>query len=730
MNTEDQAGLPVFLRPAQLMPSDRYERKVLVDGVIALTRAMLQTSFHTPDSPQARALVDEPLAALEKLRETRSLVRLGVILEGDKQVVALLGVFADPVPLATLVPGPTGQGFGEKLATFFQRNGLVSVTFRTAIEEQELGRFFHVLGQRAVGRAAVDGDDLTMTEQLRRAGVVRVAVIGHEELVEGSQDLPWRVRLALSNLELTLVALPAQGGGSLRERQEAKRRAIIDVVGPLGGGLFLTQLLSYLHLIAPAVLTVEELDLERDVVEALGPQQRRLVVPPLLDDWNRASASEDPAEQGHAEGLARVLNALGHLLAPLAGENEEIAGLLERLHDADLIDSALLPQHLRAAARETEWMDRFLTDPAEFVRLLDHTDRAELYRRYAPAILSALPQLLEQQRLDEAHLVVDTFRQHASGREEHFPRRPEVLAEIVTAMDDSGQLFDLATTAARAPAVETRRALLDLLGAFGRRAIHALLAALDAAEHDEVIRELSLRLADLGDTAIDPIRHALEHRQVKPTSAPHLLRILGQAEGAGSLDILARYMRHPTPLVRSTALEVATKADPEAARPEVLGAIEDKDPSVAHRAIRLMEQLLARQPEGTIDVEYVTALLEVLGALERPAPPHVDPLTQVAAVESLARMGDMDLGELGTLESLLLSLLPEPDKWAKVAVWRRRETTMVVAAPVRVAICEALARLGGEESADRFKDTSGEPDEKVRQHMERALIEINAFLDG
>lgn len=729
LNADTSAGLPDFRRAAQLMPAERFERKVLVEGTMALVRAMLQTAFHAPDSEQARALVGSPLQHLGVLARTWSVIRLSTVLDGDQQVIALVGVFADPVPLATLISGPTGEGFADKLNTFFQRNGIVSVTFRTAIEEQELARFFSVLGHNAAGRAMGEDAAHSLSDQLKRAGVVRVAVMGYDELVEGSQDLPWRVRLALATLEQTLQNLPGQRAANPRARAQARQRAIVDVLRPLGGGLFLTQLLSHLHLIAGSVLDVPHLALEADIVSALASEQHRLVAGPLLDDWNQAVASTDPSSEAHAEGLARVLGVIAELLAEHS-DDDEIAGLLERFHDAGLIGSQLLPEHMRAAARETEWLDNFLADPEQFLRLLDGTDRPEAYRRYVPTILAALPRLLEDKRVDDAHAIVETFQRHASTRPPHFERRPELLATVVAEMDESGQLFDLAVAAARDPQIETRRALLDLLGVFGTRAIHAMLAALDAAEHDEVVRELSLRLMDLGDVAIDPIRHALEHRQVKPTSAPTLLRILGQAEGSQALELLVRYMRHPTSLVRSTALEVAMKASPMGARPDVLMAIADKDADVGRRAIRLMEQLMARQPEGTIDGEYVTALLKVLGALGRPAPPHVDPQTQVEAVEALGRMGDMEIDGYGTLEERLLSLLPLPDKWAKVAVWRRRETTMSVGAPVRVAIADALARVGGEDASERLADASGEPDVKVRQHMERARIEIDAFLDG
>ncbi len=165
-------ALPPFRSFSQLAPDEEDARNELVALCIALLRALLQPS-DAAQSTEAAAAAFKKLRAVQGRRSEIAFVE--TLLHGQG-VVALDGVFAEYVPVATLLPSKLGRDIGGNLYRLFSDNRIISLTIPTDLSAQD----FHYF---------------VVYQDFDRVGVIR-----DRDMVSDSRALPWRVRLALTRL--------------------------------------------------------------------------------------------------------------------------------------------------------------------------------------------------------------------------------------------------------------------------------------------------------------------------------------------------------------------------------------------------------------------------------------------------------------------------------------------------------------------------------------------------
>ena len=728
--------LPAFVKPAELSAEDLADRQALVELCTGLARSILQNSYYSPDHPQARRVVERPYALIQQLADRHQELTFIVTSWNDDETMALDGVFSEPIPLDVLIGGTAGEHFAAKLATFSKRNHLVSFSIKNTIREEEFHRFVTIFVERHINMDALnllteyeehDGGP-PFTDQLIEHNVVNVTIVLEEDLVEERRRLPWRVKVAMSRLRKDLRNIPIYSKATEAELMEAKLRLIRDILRPLRKGVYLKQLFLNLDLIEEEVEEFHELNLEPDLIDALPIDRQMNLAEALLAEHERLTRhglAEHGVEQRPdlEETIKRQLELIGKRLGESQTE-ESATTLLRQLYELGAIPITALPRNLADRVRLDRWTASFLTDPPGFLELFDHIENAEAYLQHLPNVVAMFPNLLKLKQFESANLIIEMLKRH-HRQDGGFAGRRELVDRALATLD-MADIFAVLVQGMKTEPHEIRAWLQRMLTALGPVSVPHLIRVIEESDVDDVASDASLTLVALGPEAGRMLLDVLASRKVTRKGARYVLKVLGElGPPIGTREaaqIVAQYARHPAPLVRDGALDTATRIWGLKATPVLLRALDDEEPAVVCRAINLLSRL------GVDDEDLILCLL---GFLDYP-PDEMDGRTptpepiQLAAVHALERMGNIEIEDLGSLESQLLEALGPPDHQV-LGFLRRDKVTRNES--VRAALCDALGEIGGEDSLGRLGATSKESSPTVRDHMSRASHQIRQRME-
>ncbi len=398
-----------------------------------------------------------------------------------------------------------------------------------------------------------------------------------------------------------------------------------------------------------------------------------------------------------------------------------LVAILKRLYESDILELDDLPDGVQSTLARQRKADECRDNPARFLGALDRMHDPDVYREHLLVALEAFPDLLRAHHSDEASRIVEIIERHKQP-DEAYPWRVDLLDNVLSNLES----YDLATSlvgVVTSGSSAVRNRVITVFEAMGEAALPILLRILTETDRRAACTDTAVALG-----RIAPPEWIVDHltgKKLKPHTAHYLLKVLGEIGDVRHAIGIKGYVRHKHPMVRDAALEAAFLLGHDKAIPVLLRAIYDPNPDLVCRAIHFLERL-----EYT-DKRYIKPLL---GIVEPPpegeeethksAPDAV----QVAAIRALGKMGNLELGSVGTLEEHLLKVLPAPDRWRKFAIWRQTESH--ASDDLRVAVCDALAQIGTRLSMKRLHDQSGEPEQRVRVRMSRAAADIERRLNA
>lgn len=720
--------LPAYVKPAELSPEEAAQRQLLVAFCLTLARAILQNSYYSPDHPQARKVVSEPFAQLAQLGAFWDEITFLNTSYQETETIALDGVFQEPVPLDVLISGPAGEHFASKLLSFSKRNRLVSFSIKNLIREDEFHRFISVFVERHIDMDSLlqfdDAkedwqDQRRFTESLIEHNVINVTIVLEEDLIDDRRRLPWRVKVAISRLRKDLRHIPLYSKATDAELRDAKIRLISDILRPLSKGLFLKQLILNLDLIAEEVAEFQGLDLEPDLIDALPMDRQAVLAEALLVEHERRTR---PSLQEQApdprpdldETIDRLLLLIGNRLAKHA--DEAIADtLLRQLFDHGAVPLSCLPRSMQTQIRMDRWTGAFLRDTGAFLALFNQVENPDAYLQHLPHIVAIIPNLIRIERYEDANRIIEMLDEHrrSDGR---FKGRTTLVLDALGKLDQE-EIVSLLVTAMETKPAEVREAIGRLFLIMGPAAVPPLVQVIERGEREDVCSDAAMALVRLGQEAVAPIGQLLETRKVGRQGARYLLKVLAELEGREAGRTILAYARHPVASVRAEALSTLARLYGERAARALVPAMEDRDPEVATRAVHLVERV------GLTDDGTIMHLQALVRPGEEDAPPEA---AQLAAIGVLAQMGNVQLGDGATIEELLIEAFERFDQ-SKISAFLYRGKEGPHDA-VRIALCEALAIVGGELAVERLLDLSTESSPVVRDRMKRAASELQARL--
>lgn len=723
--------LPPYRKLAELNEEELAERQDIITFATTLARAILQSSYYSSDHPMARRTVQEPFAMVSKLGKKWQEFTFVKASWSDDQSMAMDSVFNEAIGLEELIGGTAGEHFSRKLHTFSERNRLVSFSIKNAITEDEFHRFVTVFVARHIDMEASrlleqyeeDYTGPVFTEQLIEANVVNVTVVLESDLVQDKRRLPWRVKVALARLQKDLRNIPLYSKATETELRHAKVRLLRDIMRPLRKGVYLKQLFLNLDLISGTVREFEGVDMEPDMLSALPLGRLMKLGRALITERDRLNRPglEDAAvfREDLDETIERQLRYVGGELADHI-EYEGVIDLLRELFESRLVPLEALPYKMQQQIRMDRWTASFLVDPDGFLRLFDEIESPAAYISQLPNLVAIFPNLLRVKKFGEAQKINDLLARHRQSDGGFAGRR--TLVETALGKLDADEVFRHLGVAMMEGSADTREYVRNLFVQMGTASIQPLVRVLDGSTRQDVCNDAAVALIALGDQATPHIREVLGDRHIRRVMARFLIQVLGELEDTGSTELIHQYTRHPHPLVRDAALSALVKIHGDKAEPLLVRSLNDKSPEIVTRVIRLLVRMNS-QHKG-----YLFRLLQFIGAVDVEGQDVGDvPMTvHISAIQALASMGNLSLGDLGTLEDQFINGLGGGASSKMMGFLNRGKTSAEDA--IRVALCDALVLVGGEKSLERLSHTAYEPSPLVRQRMEQSIVKLEKRL--
>lgn len=707
-----------FKSLAELQGEDLAMRLELESFCVGLVRSLLQNSYYSPDHPQARSVVDEPFGLMTRLATRWPSLTFGIPSndESDRYVV-LEGAFREPVRLEDLIGGAAGEHYSKKLHGFALRHHLISFTMPMSIPQDEFHRFV-----AAFVETHVDGDKLhrynpkesvrahlrSLANKLTARHVTTIKIVAREDLLEGRRRLPWRVRVSLSRLNKDLRQIPLMSGATADELRRTKIRLLREILRPLGRPSYLRDFFMNLDLIAGAVETLADDDLEEDLI-ALLPGTQVVNVGGILLAESRRDWWEDGMEDRPPDTVPRIQGQLRIIAARLAGEETAppaAEALLKELYRDRHVRFSALPHRLQAQLEIERMVEACKTHPIGFIARFDEIATSAAYSEYLRDALLVFPPLLERRAYIVAEMIIQTIARHRAEPEPFSGR----LAAIEGALGDLSDpvtrgLVEVLTSGSP----QTRHYVAMLLPTLGEGCIPLVMMALEITTEPGVARDCAEMLIALRALGAEAARNRLALWNTPPRMTCALIDTLAGLKDLRASGLLQQHARHEEPMVRAAALIAVAALHGPKASPLLRGAMTDPHGGVAVRAVELLSELTPREPAFVRDL-----LRAARGGVQShgqvPAPE-----LRVAAIRALSNLGNARLGARGSLEDILVGYLGEPKKRGLLDVFRSADADPE--RPVKVALCEALDRIGGRAALERLRLYESEPDPVVRTAM-------------
>lgn len=709
----------------QFATADVALRREAAEFTIALVKAMLQTSYYSPEHPAAKGVAMEPFQRLKNLEDRFrevSFMLTDAADDGSGQV-ALEGIFPEPMPVAQLIKTTAGNVFPEKLRAYFHRNSIVGVAIRAAISEEEFDRFIQVFVERNVallsGGAGADVDLPSLTEHLHNRGVNLVTVIELGDIADERRRLPWRIRVAIGRLRKDLRSIPLYANASREQLQAAKATLIEDVIRPLRRPERLRDLLVNSDLIVTDVAELRNTDIEDEIVSVIRNQMLAPVTWVLVKDLGKLPPQPgDEHERRESEAVKRNVRKLAIRL--VRDDYEQAQVVMRHLFEQRLFSFQELPPRLQQRIHVEGWRDQFMRQAdATLKQFATCTDTKEYLKRVS--VLTAIfRDLVEQEHLEEARRIVQILDGHSLDTEGPNAERAKVARKALDRLATEPTIKALVARLAEDHR-DIRRNAAEMLAPLGKAVVPYVLDLLGVSPDQKVRKVCCMLVSAVGPDATPALRAALEKRDGRWFFLRNLVMLLGDLKDRESLPLLVRYTNHPNPRIREEALFSLYKIDTETAEPRFVAALRDSDASVRRRALGLLNAIDSTDPGVAA---FVVEALRVRDEDETPA----DTSLQALALEAIRRIGNLPVQGYDSMEKLLLeALAATPQSGLRKLVSRRYQA---IADEVRADVATTLGHIGTMGSNEGLQRALKDASEAVRDAAAKALRQIAKRFSG
>jgi len=704
---EQNAEVAAVAEPQPVYGREKLPEEVaqhLTDFTLHLVQAVTKSSYYTAEHREAEKAKGGLYASFSELVTERPEVTFHAHTTAEKRAMLVYGVFDEPTDLSRAMLKGMAEIYIPKLSHYFESKGLVSISFKRALDESEFHRFVDLLASPA-GKGAGAGD--RMIQKLAESRIHHISLVVQEDRLAG-RHLSWRVEMTLTRLKKDLSVIPLYEHLSEAELQRIRLEVFRDVIRPLRQVNLIRELLENCDLVVAEVegLSAENLaEMESQILSSVTKEALPALLEGLVEDIVEAKR----AGGERMDQLLRLTRRVAQQLTQ--AQVEDLENAFRVLLEKGMLSRHELPAFVQQKLRIEHNRDVFLTIQDELLQCFDAEPSCEKYRKYLQLFETIFPELLAPTNIPAAARILE----HASSHRDApapFEARSD-LAEAwfphLVASSLGGALVE------RLPKTDKveREALLDLARGVGEAVAPVLFTLLRECESVSCRQDLARALVDLKHQSL----HYLNQEFVDPNlPSDYLCELLGILAQVGSLDsepLVSGFRRHADARVRVAALNVAeTLALPECER-WAIDALGDRDRVVQEASLKLLFDRRSTAPEL---FGYCGRILS-----------HLDESLEGMARRICAALCGYDRGEHRKRSvALLLAVLADgPAKggglWSSL---RRSLADDSGCIPVKIAACHALGRLRANEASEVLERLGEAKHAALKQAARHALDQI------
>jgi HEAT repeat protein len=673
----------------------------LTDFTLQFVRAVTKSSYYTAEHQEAGKAKLGIYTAFRTLVADRPEVTFYARKVGERYCILVYGIFQEPTDLAQAMLRGTSEIYVPKLSHYFESNGLLSISFKPALTEDEFHDFVDLL---AGPSGTAPGSTNTIVHRLAQNRIHNISVVVVEDRI-GGRGLSWRVEMALTRLKKDLSVIPLYEHLSEEELRQIRLQVFRDVLRPLREVGLIRELLENCDRIIEAVEEFSEDQLAQIEAQVLASVPEASL-PALLEGLAEDIAEAKRESDKETERLLRLTRRVASQLRPEQAKSLEDA--FRTLVDEEVLGLEELPAFLQRKFRVEQDAAAFLKLEERILARLDRESNIDTYQVLLGFLESIFAELLARADPSPTLAIVDRVSEHRIA-DPPFADRPILAAMWLEELIYSSLAEEFVRELSHADKLK-RESLLELCRRLGDETVPILFRALSGCENVSTRQAIVEVLASLKYASRAFLRREFLGQDLPADYLLELLRLLGRVGGEDCMDLLAPALDHADAQVRIEALGAASTLDPTDGDERIIAALSDADPKVRETALKTLFDRRSTAPA------FFAFCGRILG--------EPDESNQEMARRICSRLTAYGPGaHRETCVALLRSALGDTGResggwWSSL---KRSVTTESEPVFVKVAVCQALGRLGAVEASEALEDLSQHPNPALKRAAQHAL---------
>jgi hypothetical protein len=673
----------------------------LTDFTLQFVRAVTKSSYYTAEHQEAGKAKLGIYAAFRKLVADRPEITFYARQVGERCAILVYGIFQEPTELAGAMLRGTSEIYVPKLTHYFEANGLLSISFKPALTEDE---FHHFVDLLAGPSGVAPGSANTIVHRLAQNRIHNISVVVLKDRI-GGRGLSWRVEMALTRLKKDLSVIPLYEHLNEEELRQIRLQVFRDVLRPLREMGLIRELLENCDRIIEEVEEFTESQLAEIEAQVLisAPEES---LPALLEGLAEDIAEAKRESEKQVDRLLRLTRRVASRLSPEQAKNLEDA--FRMLVDEKILRIEELPTSLQRKFNVERDAATFLKLEGRILARIDRESNAEKYQVLLAFLESIFTELLSRANPSPTLTIIDHVSEHRVV-EPPFAERPMLAAAWLEGIIYSSLAEDLVRELLHADKLK-RESLLELCRRLGDETVPSLFRALSRCENAPTRNAVVEVLANLKYASRAFLRRELLKPDLPTDYLLDLLRLLSRVGGEDCAELLTSALGHTDAEVRIEALGAVSMLDPAHGDEKILTALSDAEPKVRESALKTLFDRGSTAP----------ALFTFCSRILR----EPDESNEEMARLICSRLAAYDRGECReTCVALLVGALGGVGKeggglWSSL---KRSVTTKSELVSVKVAACQALSRLRAAEAREALEHLSQHANPALKRAAQHAL---------
>lgn len=677
-----------------LTTDERKKWTLLEEFSSEFIKALLKTSYYTPDHPSSQKAKEGLFEKLGKLVEDRFVLTFSREIEEKQKDVNVEGIFDGSASLMEVMGYEKGSLYVPKLWDFMMRKRLVSLSIKPSIDYNEFDRFLNILAE-APQQAYTEEDSRRVTMLFVEKGLSNVLPVFEEDVLGRERKLSWMVRIALSRLKKDLKLLPLYRNLTEEKIAEIKRQIFREIVRPLRRIDILTEFLEHTDLIKADVKLLDEKEVEREIVNNLPDEMTASLTRKVAE---KIKEIED--DEGLRNTKNNLLIALTFLCNKLIrrGEQKDIETLAS-IYRMGFLKIESLPEEVREFVHLQNEMVEFLSSRKIARELFVEVSRKN-YEKKISIMVSLFEELIKKDKEALAMEIIEVLE--AIKEQESIGWKKGLAESALSRICSNDEILGLiAGLLVQGKEVERGIRVFELSGEHG---IYYLLEVLKTSESRAVRRKVIETILKKKDYAIPYILQELEKGEGEWFYIRNLIFLLREMGEKASFHIVLKYLNHPHFRVREEAIDYLSQANEKSLLDEAESLLNDRDERIRRKILLALSGLKTRRKE--IILKAISMLMDENESEE----------VKRCVLSFFSSTGNLKLPDGGSIEDILIEFI---ERKKKVFIFKKEESPELKKYAIKI-----LGEIGSPKSIPFLKNLEGK-----KEYEEETKIAIKRIAD-